>query len=104
MDMKHIGIERSRLPLVAIWKEVISITNIKKLILSIELTQEDRDLFIRHCCEWKDYCYALQKYDKLQVMKLIKYLITERISGRLLLSRAISRFNRLNALKGDDLK
>jgi len=80
------------------------LTNIKKLILSVELTDKDREHFIRTCCEWKDYCYALQGYDKLQVMKLIKYLITERISGRMLLSRAISRFNRLNALKGGDLK
>ena len=79
-------------------------TNIKKLILSVELTQEDQKIFICHCTDWKDYCYALQTYNKLQVMKLIKYLITERQSGRVLLNRAISRFNRLNALKGDDLK
>ena len=79
-------------------------TNIKKLILSVEITQEDRDLFIKHCSEWKKYCYALQRYDKLQVIKLIKYLITERTSGRLILSRAISRFNRLNALRKEDLK
>ena len=79
-------------------------TNIKKLILSVELTERDIERFVFVCGQWDVYCSKLQSYNKLKVMKLIKYLITQRKSGNLLLGRAIGRFNRLNALKGSDLK
>jgi len=80
------------------------LTIIKKLILTRELTEREIEQFVIACGHWDIYCSKLQSYDKLKVMKLLKYLITQRKSGNLLLSRAISRFNRLNALRGGDLR
>lgn len=76
----------------------------KNLVLSIEYTKDDRDEFVRMCSDWSLYCTWITRLDKVNLVKLIHYLIEERTKSNRLLSRAISRFNRLNALKREDLK
>ena len=74
-------------------------SNFKKLILSIAVTEEERDHFVLICSDWKLYCEAISRFDKLKIMKLLNYLIEERPKSKRLLERCISRFNRLNALR-----
>jgi len=71
--------------------------------MALEITEKDRDMFITDCRTWEDYTKALVTYNKMYTLKLIKYFITERISGSRMLDRAISRFNTLNKLKRRDL-
>jgi len=73
-------------------------------ILSLEITPEDRQKFIEDCRVWEQYVQALNGYDKLMLLKLIKYFITERMSAKRMLTRAICKFNRMNMLKECDLK
>ena len=75
----------------------------KHLVLSIEYTENDRDEFVRMCSDWSLYCTWITRLTKLNLVKLIHYLIEERTKSNRLLGRAISRFNRLNALKKEDL-
>ncbi len=75
----------------------------KDLVLSIKYDEEDRDKFIRMCSDWALFCTWVTSLDKLMLIKLIHYLVRERTKSNRLLSRAISRFNRLNALKKGDL-
>lgn len=79
-------------------------TKIKKLILSLEISEFDRQNFIYDCRDWGEYCDALLTYNKLDTLKLIKYFITERQSAKRMLPRAITRFNTLNKLTMEDLK
>ena len=76
----------------------------KSLVLSIEYTEDDRDEFVRMCSDWSLYCTWITRLTKFNLVKLIHYLVEERTKSNRLLSRAISRFNRLNALKKEDLK
>lgn len=76
----------------------------KKLILSIEITENDKQYFIRVCSNWALYCESLSGFEKHQILRLLKYLITERPLSKRLLARCIGRFNRLNALKKEILK
>lgn len=80
------------------------LSNFKKLILSITVTEEERDYFILICSDWMLYCEAISRFDKLKIMKLLNYLIEERPKSKRLLDRCISRFNRLNALGKEVLK
>lgn len=79
-------------------------TNFKKLILSVSVTEEEQDYFILICSNWSLYCDAISGFDKLKIIKLLKYLINERPKSRQLLDRCISRFNRLNALGKEVLR
>lgn len=76
----------------------------KDLVLAVPYTEDDRDEFIRMCSDWSLYCTWITRLSKFNLVKLIHYLIEERTKSNRLLSRAISRFNRLNALKKEDLK
>ena len=76
----------------------------KQLVLSISYNEDDRDEFVRMCSDWALYCTWITRLDKLNLIRLIHYLIEERTKSNRLLDRAISRFNRLNALKKEDLK
>lgn len=76
----------------------------KKLIMLVEITEKDRIHFVHICSNWSLYCTALSAANKYEVMKLLKYLITERVNSRSMLTRCIGRFNRLNALHKEVLK
>ena len=76
----------------------------KNLILSIKITPEEHQYFIGICSDWGRYCDAITTMDRYGVMKLLKYLTEERPYSKRLLQRAISRFNRLNALRKEALK
>ncbi len=76
----------------------------KQLVLSIKYDGDARDEFVRMCSDWSLYCTWITRLDKLSLIRLIHYLIEERTKSNRLLDRAISRFNRLNALKKEDLK
>ncbi len=76
----------------------------KQLVLSIKYDEDDRNEFVRMCSDWSLYCTWITRLDKLNLIRLIHYLIKERTKSNRLLDRAISRFNRLNALKKEDLK
>ena len=80
------------------------LSNFKKLILSINVTAEERDHFILICSDWMLYCEAVSRFNKLKIMKLLNYLVEERPKSKRLLDRCISRFNRLNALGREVLK
>ena len=80
------------------------LSNFKKLILSIPVTEKERDHFVLICSDWLLYCEAISRFDKLKIMKLLNYLIEERPKSKRLLNRCISRFNRLNALGKDVLR
>ena len=69
-----------------------------EILQMVEVTEEDRQHFIVDCSSWGRYCTAISFYNKMQILKLIKYLLDERPSGKQLLARAVMRFNRLNAL------
>lgn len=75
----------------------------KKLIMSIELTREDKDHFINNCANWGRYCNMISTAKKYKIMQLLKYLITERPKGNRMLDRCVGRFNRLNALDAKGL-
>lgn len=79
-------------------------TEFKKLIMTVELTEQDKTHFIHICSNWERYCTALTASNKYEVIKLLKYLITERVNSRSMLERCIGRFNRLNALRKEVLK
>lgn len=79
-------------------------SNFKKLILSVPVTKEEYEYFIHICSDWALYCEALSNFNKLKVIKLLKYLVEERPKSKRLLARCIGRFNRLNALRKDVLK
>ena len=72
--------------------------------MKLEVTDDERDEFIYDCRSWGEYDAALQTYDKLKVLKIIKYFLTERMSAKRMLTRAVSRFNKLNMLKVGDLR
>ena len=76
----------------------------KDLILSIEITPEKRNYLVTICSDWGRYCDAITRMDRMEVMQLLKYLTSERPYSKRLLQRAISRFNRLNALRKEALK
>ncbi len=76
---------------------------IKDILDRIELTPDEHSHFVKTCSNWGHYCEAISNMDKVTIMKLIKYLKDERPSSKNLLTRAISRFNRLNALKKEAL-
>lgn len=75
----------------------------KKLVNTIDISQEERDYFVRICSRWELYCSSIAKFDKLTILKLLKYLFNERPKSLQLLDRGISRFNRLNMLRRKDL-
>jgi len=89
---------------VAVPKEVIRISEFKKLILSIKVTEEDQQYFIHICSDWALYCESLSRFNKYRIMQLLKYLLKERPKSKRLLLRCIGRFNRLNALRKDMLR
>ncbi len=76
----------------------------KDLVCSIKYNEDDRDEYIRMCSDWSLYCTWISRLTKFELVKLIHYLIEERTKSNRLLDRAISRFNRINALKKEDLK
>lgn len=71
--------------------------------MSVQYNTIERTEFVKMCADWSLYCDIISRLTKLQVLKLMKYLVDERPNSRRLLVRAISRFNRLNALKKEDL-
>lgn len=75
----------------------------KKLVNTIEISPVERDYFIRICSDWALYCSRIARFDKLEILKLLKYLVNERPKSVQLLGRGIGRFNRLNRLKPEDL-
>lgn len=77
---------------------------LKEIIHAIQVTEEERRFFISVCAEWGRFCEGLSHMTRVKILKLIKYLLDERPNGNRLLDRAISRFNRLNALKKEDLE
>lgn len=84
--------------------EVSIMGDFKELILSMELTEEDKQHFGYSCANWSRYCDMVSVADKHKVMQLLKYLITERPHGNYMLARCTGRFNRLNALSTKELK
>lgn len=76
----------------------------KNLVLSIELSAEEQQHFVRICSNWALYCESLANFDKLTVLKLLKYLLEERSKSKYLLIRCIGKFNRLNALQREMLE
>ena len=76
----------------------------KKLILSVTVTEEERDYFIHICSEWALYCTSIRAFDKFKIITLLKYLLEERPKSNRLLARCIGRFNRLNALRKEMLQ
>ena len=79
-------------------------TRFKDLLMTIPIEIEDRLKFIEDCRTWNGYVEVLKTYDMLTTMKLIKYFITERMSAKRMLVRAIMRFNTLNRLTRRHLK
>jgi len=75
----------------------------RDLILSVEITEEEHKELIFVCSEWALFCAKLSTFDKLKVIKLLKYLITERTKSKKMLERSIGRFNRLNTLVKETL-
>ncbi len=75
----------------------------KQILETAVVSEDDHKEFVRICGEWELFCGRISRYDKLRVMKLMKYLISERPKSKRLLERTISRFNRLNALRKEDL-
>lgn len=75
----------------------------KKLVNTVEISQEEQDYFVRICSCWELYCSSIARFDKLTILKLLKYLVNERPKSLQLLDRGISRFNRLNMLRRKDL-
>lgn len=80
------------------------LSNFKRLVLSITVTEKERDYFVLICSDWLLYCDAISRFDKLKILKLLNYLIEERPKSKRLLDRCISRFNRLNALRREVLR
>ena len=76
----------------------------KDFILSLEVTKQERKNLIYICSDWALFCDTISHFNKLEVMKLLSYLVKERPKSNKLLARSIGRFNRLNALKKGDLK
>ena len=79
-------------------------SNFKKLILSIEVTEKEQQHFIHICSDWGLYCTMISSFDKYKIMKLMKYLLEERPKSKRLLTRCIGRFNRLNAVRKEVLQ
>ena len=75
----------------------------RKYLQALETTEEERQQFVKDCANWTQYCLAVTRYDKTQLLKLIKYLKSDRPTSKTFLKRAIARFNRANALKLSDL-
>lgn len=75
-----------------------------EVLRMVEVTEEERQVFISDCSSWVHYCNAISSYNKMRILKLLKYLIDERPSANALLTRAVMRFNRLNALHVHHLK
>lgn len=78
-------------------------SNFRKLVMSLDISEEERTYFIQVCSNWSLYCKTLTGFGKLETMKMIKYLITERSKSKRLLMRCIGRFNRLNTLTKEEL-
>ncbi len=75
----------------------------KKLLLSIKYTKKERDGFVRMCSDWGLFTMKLSNLTKLELLKLLHYLVEERPTSNNILKRTIGRFNRVNALKKEDL-
>lgn len=75
----------------------------KQILDTAVVSDTEHQEFVRICSDWELFNGSISMYDKLKVMKLMKYLIDERPKSKRLLDRTISRFNRLNALKKGDL-
>jgi len=76
------------------FKEILSMAHVSKL---------EHQEFVQICSDWGYFCSKISQFDKVKVLKLMKYLVDERPKSRRLLARTIGRFNRLNALKKEDL-
>lgn len=72
---------------------------IKDLILSLDITKEEHEYFVRSCGNWAGYCEFISNLNRYELMKLLKYLVEERPYSKLLLTRAIGKFNKLNKLE-----
>lgn len=79
-------------------------TLIKDIVSNVELTEYDRRYFVGMCADWVRFCESISHMDRQRIIKLLKYLTEDRPYSNRLLVRAISRFNRLNALKKEDLR
>lgn len=77
--------------------------SIKAIVLSASVSEDKRIEFIRVCSDWALFCESISRFDKVEILRIIHYLIEDRPKSKRLLERAIGRFNRLNALKKEDL-
>lgn len=75
----------------------------RDIIRNSEISEEEHEQLVYICSDWELFCKSLMKLDKLQTIKLLKYLIEERHSSQILLKRSIGRFNRLNRLTKEEL-
>ena len=76
----------------------------KKYILSLQLTDEERKAFTENTTSWANYALYISTLDKVQVMKMLRYLLVARPNNRTFLKRAIERINSLNRLTEEDLE
>jgi len=72
-------------------------------VMESTITPREHEEFVYICSDWALFCLSLTKLNKLEVLKLLKYLVEERRHSNLLLKRSIGRFNRLNLLTKEAL-
>ncbi len=77
---------------------------IKEQLEQIELSPMEHNFFVKMCSGWAYYCDKLSRMNREEVLMLLKYLTDERPSAKNLLHRAISRFNKVNQLRKEDLE
>ncbi|MCP4488974.1 MAG: hypothetical protein GY820_16930 [Gammaproteobacteria bacterium] len=75
----------------------------RQILDTAVITNQEHHMFVRICSDWEMFNGRISRFDKLKILKLMKYLVDERPKSKRLLDRTISRFNRLNALKKEDL-
>lgn len=75
----------------------------KQILSNTVVSTAEQEEFVRMCSDWVVFCARISYFDKVKVIKLMRYLIDDRPKSKQLLARVISRFNKLNMLKKEDL-
>ena len=76
---------------------------IQDIIQSVELTDDDIKRIGALAKNWLAYSNAVGMMNKIDVLKVLKYLLVYRPFSKTLGERAVQRFNILNKIKWEEL-
>lgn len=75
----------------------------KALVDNQILTPTDRAYFEHVCRSWVEFSNTVGTMDREKMLKMLKYLVTERPYSKTYGHRAVQRYNTLNRVRWEDL-